>query len=708
MNLVGTGLMTVGLSTAMAAAVGAIAPSRPRRVLVGLLVSLSGSGGLVAGCAALTGQTFEGTLTAVLPLSSAVVSVDALSGVFLLLIGAVTVAAGLYGIGYTGPGGQHGDVGDGDPEAGVAGLADEPGRSPGGMSDTGSSSRTTQTALPVFVGAMLMVPAAGNVTTLLVLWELMALTSLLLVLAEHRARPAVRDAGVWYAAMTHAGLAAILVGMVLFATGAGGESFAALRVGARHLSPGTRSLVFVLIFLGFGSKAGMVPLHVWLPRAHPEAPSHVSALMSAAMVKLGLYGLIRVQFDLLGGGPRWWGVLVLVVGGLSALYGVLQASVATDLKRLLAYSTTENVGLMLVGVGAAGLFAAEGDRTLAGLLLAAAVLHALNHAGFKTLLFLGAGAVLRATGLRDLDRLGGIAARMPVTTALTGFGALAASALPPGNGFVSEWLLLQGLIHSLSGHPGTLVAVVMPLAVGVVALTAGLGVATFVKAFGVGFLARPRSRAAADAGECPGSMRVGMGLAAVSCLILAVAPTVAIGPLTRVTAVLPSVHDGIPLAGNVLSLRLEGLAGSMAPLFIAVGLAGGGLVIAMLARRLSRGQPRRVAQVWRCGGTLLTPRMEYTATSFAEPLARVFDDVLHPERDIDVTHTAESDYLIESVRFRQRVPDRLEARLYLPLLASANRWGNRARLLQNGSVHRYLAYGLIGMLALLLVVGVTG
>jgi formate hydrogenlyase subunit 3/multisubunit Na+/H+ antiporter MnhD subunit len=718
MSLVGAGLGVVAGAAAAGAVAGAVAPLRVRPFAVGALTAVVGLGGVTAGVAALGGQTWSASAPDLLPLGGAELAVDPLSGAFLLLVGAVAVAAGVYSIGYTGPGGRHAadesgdalDVNDEHDEASgePTGAHHDPAGGPGPA--LGAGSRTAAAVLPLFVASMLLVPAAASVTTLLVLWELMALTSLVLVLAEHRMRRSVTDAGLWYAAMTHAGLVAILLGLVVFAAQTGGESYAALRAGAGDLSPGLRSLVFVLIFLGFGSKAGMVPLHVWLPRAHPEAPSHVSALMSAAMVKLGLYGLIRVGFDLLGGGPRWWGVLVLGAGALSALYGVLQASVATDLKRLLGYSTTENVGLMLMAVGAAGMFAAEGNRPLASLLMAAAVLHAVNHAGFKTLLFLGAGSVLRATGLRDLDRLGGLAGRMPVTTALVAFGALAAAALPPGNGFVSEWLLLQGLTHSLTGagSPAVVVAVTIPLAVAVVALTAGLGVATFVKAFGVGFLARPRSAPAAAAVESPASMRAGMGLAAAGCAALAVAPAVAGAPLTRVLRVLPTVRDGAPLDRSGVTLHLAGITGSMSPLLIAVGLLAGGVGVTALARWVGRGLPRRAAPLWGCGGTRLDPRMEYTATSFAEPLTRVFDDVLRPEQDVDVTPYTESRYLIESVRYRQRVPDRLEARLYPPLLAAVNRWGQWSRRLANGSVHRYLAYGFLGLLGVLVVVGVTG
>ena len=665
--------MTIGwalLGVLVVAGLGAlgavVAESRPRAVVAGLSTAVAGALGVVAGVLAISDGTFTATMPQLLPLSEAVVAVDALSGWFCLLIGGVALIAGLYSIGYT----DHAD------------------------------SRTTQALLPLFVAAMILVPAAGNVTTFLVLWELMALTSLVLVLAEHRLRPAVRDAGVWYGAMTHAGLVAILLGLVLFASKAGSESFDVMRTA--QLPATTRSVIFVLVFVGFGSKAGLVPLHVWLPRAHPEAPSQVSALMSAAMVTLGLYGILRVGLDLLGGGPRWWWLLALITGGVSALYGVLQASVAVDLKRLLGYSTTENLGLIFVGVGAGGMFAAYGNRTLASLLIAAALLHALNHAFFKTLLFLGAGSVVRSTGVRDLDGLGGLVSRMPVTTALFGVGALAAAALPPGNGFVSEWLLLQGLIHGLPGAD-TVIAVAMPLAVGVVALTAGLGVATFVKAFGVGFLARPRSEAAAAAKESPKVMSAAMLVAAVACAALAIVPA-AVGPaLTKTLATLPTVRDGDPIQGGV-TLHLEGVEGTMSPLLILAGLVLGAVLVVAVIRR---GLPRRQSLVWGCGGTRLDPRMEYTATSFAEPLTRVFDDVLRPEIDVDVTHHAESQYLVESVQYRQRVDDRLEAALYPPVMTAGAKAGGLLSRLQNGSVHRYLALGLGGLIAVLVVLGLT-
>jgi len=394
--------------------------------------------------------------------------------------------------------------------------------------------------LPLFVAAMLLVPAAGSVTTFLLAWELMSGASLVLVMAKHK-RETVRSAGVFYAVMTQLGFAAILAALVVLSAAGGGDAFDTIAAHANDLSPGTRTAVFLLTLIGFGSKACLLPLHAWLPRAHPEAPSPVSALVSAAMVNLGIYGIIRIDLQILGQGdasPSWWGLMLMIFGAVSAVFGVLQASVATDLKQLLAYSTTENMGLVTLALGAATLLASYGAHQVAGMALTAAFLLLLSHAAFKTLAFLAAGSVLASTGLRDLDRLGGLARRMPGTTVMFGIAALSASGLPLGAGFVGEWLLLQSLIHSPHDN-NTLLALVMPLSVGAVALTTGLGIAAMVKAFGVGFLARPRSPAADAAREAPASMMTGMTLAAMACAVFAVAPAL-LGPLLeRVLAVLP-------------------------------------------------------------------------------------------------------------------------------------------------------------------------
>jgi len=670
--MIGWALVGACVMAGLGVLAAVVAPRSARPAWAGAATVGIGVAGLIAGVAALSGQEFHAWLPGLLPIAGLRLAVDPLGGWFIAVTGGVLAAAALFGIGYAG--GGH-----------------------------GPSGRGVQAALPVFAAALLLVPAAGSVSTLLVLWELMALASLLLILAEHRGRPAVAEAGWWYAALTQVGFVAILLGVLLYAAHAGGDSFADLR--AAHLSPALRGTVFVLVLAGFGSKAGLVPLHVWLPRAHAEAPSPVSAMLSAAMVNLGVYGVIRVGFDLLGGGSRWWWLLVLTLGAVSALYGILQATVAADLKRLLAYSTVENMGLVFLGLGAAGIFFTSGAPGLAALALAAALLHVLNHAGFKALLFTAAGSVLRATGTRDLDALGGLRSRMPVTTVLFAIGALCAAALPPGNGFVSEWLLLQSLVHALPA--GVVVtAVAMPVAVAVVALTAGLAVATFVKALGVGFFARPRSDAAAAAKESPPAMLAAMGLLAATCAASALAPA-ALGPaLSRSVGV--AVHTPATVLSGGLSLHLAGIASTVSPLLILiavlVALAGCVLLVRLVSGRVVR---RRAVQVWACGAGPLTPRMQYTATSFAEPLQRVFDDVLAPETDVDVTPYAESQYLVARMAYRARVPDRVEHALYVPIIAAARRLGRLGPVLANGSVHRYLAYGFFGVTGVLLVLAVT-
>ncbi len=671
MTTLETGLVVTLAAGALTALAGLVVPRPARPGAVGVGLTVTGVAAVVAGVAAMTGSTASFAAPDLLPLFGLLFTVDALAGVFIAITGGVTVAVGVYGIGY--------------------------------CRGHGLDSRGVQAVLPLFVLAMLAVPAAASVGTLLLCWELMALASLLLVIAEHRARPAVAGAGRWYAVMTHLGLVAILIGLSVFAAHAADGSFAALRAAAPTLTPAVAALVFVATGIGFGSKAGIVPLHAWLPRAHPEAPSNVSALMSAAMVNLGVYGIVRVGFDLLAGaGAPWWWLLVLGLGALSAIYGILQAAIGTNLKRLLGNSTTENMGLILIGVGAAGFFATAGDLGLAALAMAAALLHLINHAAFKTLLFTSAGSVVHATGRRDLDDLGGLNVGMPGTTAAFGVGALAASALPPGAAFVSEWLLLQALIHGLPAA-GVAAAIVMPVAVAAVALTAGLAVATFVKAFGIGFLAKPRTADAAAATESPASMLLGMGIAGAACIALALAPTLVLPTVGAVAGATVGSTDPVQIDGITIRLvsALGDTVGSLSPLMLTLALLIGMVIALAGVRALATRRAARPARLWDCGGGPLTARMEYTATSFAEPLQRVFDDVVRAEQDVDVSHHDESRYLVQTVEYRRLVPDRIEKRFYDPVLTAVAAWGRAGRRLATGSVHRYLGYGFYTLCALL-------
>ncbi len=642
--------------------------ARGQAILSGGLTAALGVVGTALGLSAIFGEPRHLRIGWLLPLVGVIFDLGPLGGFFVAATGAVSIAVGIYAVGYA---------------------------------QREHWARFPLVMLPLFVAAMLLVPAAGSVTTFLLAWELMAAASLVLVLSEHN-REAVRSAGAFYAVMTQLGFAAILLALVVLSA-AGGDAFATIAAHTGGISSGTRTAVFLLTLMGFGSKAGLLPLHAWLPRAHPEAPSPVSALMSAAMVNMGIYGFIRIDLQILGPGPHWWGLTLMIFGSVSAVFGVLQASVSTDLKRLLAYSTTENMGLITLALGTATLLSSYGAQQVAAMAMTAALLLILSHAAFKTLGFLAAGSVLAATGLRDLDKLGGLARRMPGTTVMFGIAALGASGLPLGAGFVGEWLLLQSLIHSPHGD-NTLLALMMPLSVGAVALTTGLGIAAMVKAFGVGFLARPRSAAAEAAREAPASMLTGMTLAAAACAVFAVAP-VLFGPvLKQVLAALPTV--GGDAAGPALGgfLRLPGIAGSMAP-----GLIAGALVIAvLLALGLGRWGARHrpeavVVPLWACGADSLSSKMQYTATSFAEPLQRVFDNVLQPETDVEVTHFAESQYLVEKVTYKTLLADPVEQRLYAPVVRAVTSWAQWVRRAHPGSVHLYLAYGALGLLIVLVI-----
>jgi len=570
-----------------------------------------------------------------------------------------------------------------------------------GYAGHGLGSRTASAVLPLFVTTLLLVPAASSIGTFLFVWELMAVTSLILVLTDHRRRPEVQSAGQWYGVMTQCGAAALLLGLVLLAVKSGSQSFAVISAAGPHLPVWVRDTAFLLAVVGFGSKAGAVPLHVWLPRAHPEAPGPVSALMSAAMVNLGIYGIIRVGDGLLGGGPVWWWLLVMALGALSALFGSLHSATSTDLKRLLAYSTTDNVGLMLLGVGASGLFVATHHPSLALFAMVAALLQVVFHAMFKGSLFLSAGSVQQATGTRDLDGLGGLLRRMPVSGTVFIVGGLAIAALPPLCGFVSEWLLLQSMLHGLPAQ-NPAIAVAMPLGVAVLALTGGLTAATFVKAIGIGMLGRARSEKAERATEVPRSMWGGAGLLAVGCLVLGVAPFLVIPAVLAAARSATGIRVVDPLAHG-WAVGLRGVPGMLAPGLLALGLlVAAGLVAGV--RRLAQRGAVRTTEVWACGREMQTSRMEYTATSFAEPLVRVFDDVVRPSHDLDLTHTAESRYYVEAAEFHTSVDDAFERRVYRPADAVLGRWGAVARRVPNGSVHRYLAFGLVGLIIVLVVV----
>jgi hydrogenase-4 component B len=662
---------------ALGAALAVLSPGGcgARRVVAAGAVVGGGAGLALALDVFLTGAPFVLHVPAVLSIADGLLfRLDGLGAFFLGLVGLVAVPCGIYGAAYS------------ETYEGRYSL------------------RLLGSMVNLFLLTMSLVPCAGNVLTFLLMWEGMSLTSYFLVLTEAD-EPDTVLAGGWYLAMTHAGLALVLAAFLLLASDAVSTAFGDLHVAARALSPGTRNAVFLLALLGFGSKAGIIPLHVWLPRAHPAAPSHVSALMSGVMIKLGVYGLLRVGLDLLGGGPAWWGALLIGLGALSAVIGVLYALMEDDLKRLLAYSSVENIGLVFIGLGAGFLFLSLRLNAAALLALAAALYHALNHAAFKGLLFLGAGSVLHATRTRDMNQLGGLIRGLPWTAACFLVGSLAIAGLPPLNGFVSEWLLFQSLLPGI-GSPVPLVAPLMTLAVGVLALTGGLAAAGFVKAFGITFLAIPRSPAAERAHEPPLSMRVGMGILAVACAGFGLTAVLMLPALAAVLAASVRVPAPPLPFGSGLSLFAPAGFARMSPIMVAVGLT---LILGATwagLRIFVRRRALRISETWGCGRVVQTPRMEYTSTAFAEPLRRVFAELYRPTQDLSIDFHPESRYFVQSLEYRSEIVPWFERYLYAPLIARVRRWGVQARAIQSGSAHAYLAYlgiALVGLLALLLV-----
>jgi hydrogenase-4 component B len=604
----------------------------------------------------LGGATEQLAAFAVTPYAQLSFRLDPLAAYFLLIIAIAAVATSIYALGYL-----H------DEQGSVAGL---------GFAYNG------------FLAAMVLVVLADSVFAFLLAWEVMSLASFFLVIHHHR-QAEVRRAGLIYLVMTHAGTGFLLVGFLLLFASSGSFEFDRFRAAAATLSPFTRDAVFLLALIGFGTKAGVIPLHVWLPLAHPAAPSHVSALMSGVMLKTAIYGLLRIGWEFAGTGPPWWGGLLLALGAISAVLGVLYALMEHDLKRLLAYHSVENIGIILLGIGAAFLLRALDQPAGAALALLAGLYHVLNHAVFKALLFLGAGAVQQVTHSRDLDALGGLIHRMPWTAATFLVGAAAISALPPLNGFVSEWLTFQALLVLGLAAPTAIYALGAAVAVALLALTGGLAAFCFVKAFGIVFLGMPRSAPAGAAHEVNWSMRLGLGLLAAMCIGLGLLPTVVVRLLAPVTRALAGVA-----AAPALGLAPAPVAtpsGSLAPLaLLGVLVALGG--IGLLWGRLCGGPGRtRVAPPWSCG-IVLEPSMQYSSMALAKPIRIIFRALVRAYREVEREPVAGQPYFVARVRYEAGLHPVYERYVYGPVVRGLLGLAQRIRVLQTGSVRMYLAY----------------
>ena len=549
----------------------------------------------------------------------------------------------------------------------------------------------------VLLGAVEVVFVAADVIAFLSAWELMTLATAALVATDHEDGSS-RRAAYLYLVMSHVGTGCLLAGFLTLASLSGSLAFPVMMAGDVATGP-TRDVLFVLFFIGFGVKAGIIPLHVWLPEAHPAAPSSISALMSAVLITAGVYGLFRVCAFGLGTPHVNWGLAFMALGTLSAILGVLYALTQNDLKRLLAYSTIENAGIMLLGLGAGMTALAYSRAELAAVVVAASLYHVLNHAVFKGLLFLGAGGIVAATGVRQIESFGGLLRRMPWTWFFFLIGAMAISGLPPLNGFASEWLTLQALLLGFTAIPG-LTRLNFPLAGALLALTTALAAACFVKAFGISFLALPRSRAAEEARESPVIMLVPQAFLAVLCLFLGLFPGLVLQALGGVLRSLPGVQPRADLARGALELA-SGPGGfdHVAPAIFALALAVGLGTALVMAR--ARKAVRRVP-TWGCGGEL-TARSEYSATAFSKPLMMVFRAVYRPTREVEALAEV-SPYFPHEVRYRAEIEPTFERYVYEPLVRTVLALAHGMKVLQAGSLHAYLAYVIVLVVSLVLLV----
>jgi formate hydrogenlyase subunit 3/multisubunit Na+/H+ antiporter MnhD subunit len=541
----------------------------------------------------------------------------------------------------------------------------------------------------LFLASMGYVLIADDAYAFMLAWETMALSSYFLVTTQHRL-PEIRKAGFLYLVMAHLGAIAILLSFGILQGGSWHFTFDAMR--AAHLGTNGAAVAFCLALIGFGAKAGLVPLHVWLPEAHPAAPSPVSALMSGVMLEVALYGMIRVSFDLLGLPLWWWGLLPLALGLFSALYGVVFAAVQTDMKRLLAYSSIENIGIMFTGLGLAIVFAGVGMRSIAALTLIAVMYHAMNHAVMKSLLFLGTGAVLHATGERNLGHLGGLIHRMPWVAWLTLIGVLAIAGLPPLNGFVSEWLLLQSFLLAYQ-VPHPFINMLLPLGAALLALAAALAAYVMVKFYGVIFLGQPREQTLQEALDAGFAERLGLVLLASGCILLGFFPSFVISSLSVVTLELGL--GGLPVnhAPWWLLLPIPERQSSYAPLvFFAVILAV--VVLSIFSVRLFYHQRVRRSAAWDCGFGRATSRMQDTAEGFGQPIRHLFQPLFTVVRQLPGPFDTAPTY-------RLQIGDRIWLALYEPLGPLVRRVADKVAWLQQGRIATYLLYSFVTLVVLL-------
>jgi formate hydrogenlyase subunit 3/multisubunit Na+/H+ antiporter MnhD subunit len=568
-----------------------------------------------------------------------------------------------------------------------------------GYGERESSPQRVLPFYPAYLAGMNLVVLADDAFSFLLAWEFMSLTSWALVVAHHQERENLQ-AGYVYLLMAGFGTLVLLFAFGLLAGNNGNYLFESIRTA--HLNAGVGAIVLVLVLLGAGSKAGIVPLHAWLPLAHPAAPSHVSALMSGVMTKVAVYGFVRIVFDLLGMPAWWWSIPVLAIGGITAVMGVLYALMQHDLKRLLAYHTVENIGIIFIGLGLALAFKAHGMAVAAALALTAGLLHVFNHSVFKSLLFFGAGAVLNATGERDMEHLGGLIHRMPQTAFVFLVGCVAISALPPFNGFVSEWLTFQAILLSPQ-LPSWGLKFLVPAVGALLALSAALAAACFVKAFGVSFLGRARTAAATQAQETDSNSLAAMYFLSAVCLVAGVLPGIFIDMLAPVTNAL--IGTSMPHQAGLDWLTIVPVAESRSSyngLLVFVFVAMSGSIAAFAIHRLASDKIRR-GPAWDCGYPDSSPITQYTASSFAQPIRRVYGTSVFHAREIgDMPPPGAT----RPAHFTVQLRDLIWEAAYAPIGAFVEYAATRLNVLQFLTIRRYLTLVFSVLVLLLLVLAI--
>jgi hydrogenase-4 component B len=559
-----------------------------------------------------------------------------------------------------------------------------------------------QVLLLVFVLSMALVVSVNNCLIFLILWEIMSLVSYFLVVFDTNHEKSIQ-AGLVYIVMTHVGTAFIIAAFMILYNHAHSFDFFVIKNACQIMPLQTKNIVFLLFLIGFGTKAGIVPLHIWLPYAHPQAPSYISSIMSGVMIKTAIYGIIRFVMFTLGVKSSWWGVLVLILAVISCLVGVVYALMEHDIKRVLAYSSVENIGIILLGVGLAMFFISLNLPYLAVFSLIAGLYHLINHAIFKGLLFLCAGSVYKATGTRDIEKLGGLIKKMPQTAVYFLLGVMAISALPPLNGFVSEWLTLQafflGAFNVIGGNK-----LFLGVCAAMLALTSGLAAACFVKVFGITFLAKPRSHYTESAKEVSLSMRIGMLILAVLIVFFGLAAPLIIKLLSKVSG----SALGIDISSMSFSLNNFILTPQIAKnVYLSTPALAFWLILLSVAgfaiyRIFGRGKSV-IYKTWDCGYYKLDSRNEYTATAFSKPFRIAFSFFLLPYRKTQKIR--ESFYHVKSFTYETHTTKVFKKYIYDPVLAVVLKTAKFMRRIQPGSIHLYLGYIFITILLLVIFMG---